>query len=347
MDLVLLWVETGGAGEASRAEGSAQAVDLPARLTVAQQSALTGAAGDRMDEVRIPNQATYSPVALTDLFIMAPLASRILLGATVPGRILQAVAFGAYAGSALSDWMARQNARRIDFAEVFGQDLSNLEPMTEEARRGEVRELGVELNEIYTPVEMTREEIAIQVNEYLTDYIASVTGQRVETSSEVRSFSIAKMIFPFALGACDILSGDVTIFRDAGIFEPHIICHEFCHRKGYIKELEAQALAYLALSKSENPVLRQSALAEQLHRDLRVLAGEKLGRYHDMVDELDLREELVEEFHRIRPEPSAYEKGVWAVMKPLYEERMKMTGQNGLSDYDAGFTDFVYSQRGA
>jgi hypothetical protein len=34
-------------------------------------------------------------------------------------------------------------------------------------------------------------------------------------------------------------------------------------------------------------------------------------------------------------------------MKPLYEERMKMTGQNGLSDYDAGFTDFVYSQRGA
>jgi hypothetical protein len=300
-----------------------------------------------MDEVRIPNQATYSPVALTDLFIMAPLASRVLLGATVPGRILQAVALGAYAGSALSDWLSRQSARRIDFAEVFGEDLSDLEPMTDEARHEEVQELVAELNAIYTPIDMSREEIAVEVNEHLTDYIASVTGQRVETSSEVRSFSIAKMIFPFALGACDILSGDVTIFRDAGIFEPHIICHEFCHRKGYIKELEAQALAFLSLSKSENPMLRQSALAEQMHRNLRVLASDDLTRYHQMIDELDLREELAEEFHRIRPEPSAYEKSVWTIMKPIYEERMRMTGQNGLSDYDAGFTDFIYSQRGA
>jgi hypothetical protein len=57
-----------------------------------------------------------------------------------------------------------------------------------------------------------------------------------------------------------------------------------------------------------------------------------------------MEESLAKEFHEIRPEPSAYEKGVWAVMKPIYEERMKMTGQNGLSDYDKGFTDFIFSQ---
>jgi uncharacterized protein DUF3810 len=297
-----------------------------------------------MEDVRIPNQATYSPIALTDLFLIAPLASRLLLGATVPGRVLQAVALGAYAGSALSDWWSRQDARQIDFGEVFGEDLRNLTAMDDVAREGDITSLAAELSSIHSPITMTREEVAEEVNELLTEYIASVTGQRVETSSEFRTFSISKLVFPFALGACDILSGDVTLFREAGIFEPHIICHEFCHRKGYIKELEAQALAYLSLMRSDNDQLKQSAVAERLHRNLRVLADGDLSRYHEMVDELEMEESLAKEFHEIRPEPSAYEKGVWAVMKPIYEERMKMTGQNGLSDYDKGFTDFIFSQ---
>ena len=60
-----------------------------------------------MDEIRIPNQATYSPIALTDVAIAAPLVSRLLLGATLPGRVLQAAALGAYVGSAITDWLAR------------------------------------------------------------------------------------------------------------------------------------------------------------------------------------------------------------------------------------------------
>jgi Protein of unknown function (DUF3810) len=299
-----------------------------------------------MEDVRIPNQATYSPIALTDLFLVAPLASRLLLGATVPGRVIQAVALGAYAGSALSDWWSRLDAKQIDFGEVFGADLRNLEEMDDDARRADAASLAAELNAIHTPITMTREEVAEEVNELLTDYIASITGQRVETSSEFRTFSISKLVFPFALGACDVLSGDVTLFREAGIFEPHIICHEFCHRKGYIKELEAQALAYFSLMRSEDDRLKQSALAERLHRNLRVLADGDLSAYHELVDELGLDEGLAVEFHGIRPEPSAYEKGVWAVMKPIYEERMRMTGQNGLSDYDRGFTDFIFSQEG-
>ncbi len=297
-----------------------------------------------MDRVEIPNQATYSPLALTDVFMLAPLASRVLLGATVPGRIIQALALGAYTGSVLSDWISRRDARPIDFGEVFGQDLSDLEPMADEDRQAEVEELVQKLNDNYEPVKMSREELAVLANERLTDYIASITGQRVETSAEVRSFAISKLIFPFALGACDILSGDVTIFRDAGIFEPHIIAHEFCHRKGYYKELQAQALAYLALSTAEENILVQSAHSERVHRNLRVLAGGDLDRYHELVDESGLREELARDFHDIRPKPSMYEQGMWTIMKPLMEERMKMTGQNGLADYDAGFTDFIHSQ---
>jgi hypothetical protein len=38
-----------------------------------------------------------------------------------------------------------------------------------------------------------------------------------------------------------------------------------------------------------------------------------------------------------------YESSVSVVMKRLYDERMKVTGQNGLSDYDVGFTNFLWT----
>src|SRR5690606_10583805 len=127
-----------------------------------------------------------------------------------------------------------------------------------------------------------RAELATVVDEHLTSYVAGITGQRVETSAEVRSFGLVQGIFPFALGACDFLSGDIAIFRDTGVFEPHVIAHEFCHRKGYYKELEAQALAYLALVSSGDPLLVQSALCERLHRQIRVLSNEDEGRFQEI-----------------------------------------------------------------
>ena len=89
-------------------------------------------------------------------------------------------------------------------------------------------------------------------------------------ATAVRDFALARLVFPFALGACDLLSGDVAIFRDVGVLEPHVIAHEFSHRKGYWRELEAQALAYLALTASGEAVLIQSALCERLHLDTAV-----------------------------------------------------------------------------
>ena len=68
-----------------------------------------------MDEIHIPNDATYAPFSLTDVIATAPLASRLLLGATLPGRVLSAAAFGMYAGSALKDWYHRLDVTWIDF----------------------------------------------------------------------------------------------------------------------------------------------------------------------------------------------------------------------------------------
>jgi hypothetical protein len=296
-----------------------------------------------MQELRIPNDATYAPFSLTDVIATAPLASRILLGATLPGRILSAAALGVYAGSAVKDWVSRRDMVWVDFQTEFGADVRTLEGMPDEARRDEVSRLAERLDRDFTADRIPRKELAVRVNGHLTEYMADITGQRVHTSSEVRDFTLARLVFPFAMGVCDVVSGDVALFRDTGIFEPHIICHEFVHRKGYWKELHAQALSYLALVSSGDPVLVQSALAERLHRQLKVLAGEDHGAYHDLVDELGVRAELEEELHALRPAPGAYESSVAMVMKKLYDERLKLTGQNGLSDYDVGFTNFLWT----
>ena len=296
-----------------------------------------------MDEIRIPNDATYAPFSLTDVIATAPLASRLLLGATLPGRVLSAAALGLYAGSAVKDWISRREMRWIDFQKEFGADVKTLSEMPESARRDEVEKLAARLDEAYTTERIPRDELAVAVNEHLTEYMAGITGQRVYTSSEVRDFTLAKLVFPFAMGVCDIISGDVALFRDTGIFEPHIICHEFVHRKGYWKELHAQALSYLSLMSSGDPVMIQAALAERLHRQLKAIAGEDHQEYHDLVDSLEMREELADEFHTLRPDPGVYESSVSLVMKKVYDERLKLTGQNGLSDYDIGFTNFLWT----
>ncbi len=296
-----------------------------------------------MDEIRIPNDATYAPVSLTDVIAAAPLVSGLLLGATLPGQILSAAALGVYAGSAVKDWAGRWDMRWIDFQAEFGADVRTLEPMPEPERRGEIERLARLLDEAYTGERRPRAELARTVNDHLTEYVASITGQRVHTSSVVRDFTLARLMFPFAAGVCDVISGDVAVFRDLGVFTPHVLCHEFVHRKGYWKELHAQVLSYLALMSSGDPLLVQAARAERLHRQLEVLAAEDAGAYHDLVAGLALRDELASELHAMRPEPGTYESAVSAVLKSLYDERLKLTGQNGISDYDVGFTNFLWT----
>lgn len=296
-----------------------------------------------MERIEIPGHATYSPIALSDLLVAAPLASRLLLGATFPGSVVSMAALGLYAGSSALDWSARMGIRPIDFLGEFDADVSALEKMPLEARHAEIRELAEALDEGWTPLRPPRDEVARAVNQRLTDYIAAITGQEVVTSSALRNFNLGKLLFPFALGTCDIISGDVAIFRDTGLFEAHVIAHEFCHRKGYWKELHAQVLSYLALRSSKEPVFVQAARAERMHRQLRVLSGDDGLIFEKLVDGTKMRPELKAAFLALRPPPGTYESAVSVVMKRLYDQRMKLTGQNGLSDYDEGFTDFLWT----
>jgi hypothetical protein len=297
-----------------------------------------------METVRIPNDATYSPISLTDLAFAAPILSRLVLGATLPGVIVQTAALTVYAGSALQDWLGRLGVRRIDFFAEFGADVHHMEEMPRAVREAEVRMLADRLNDGYTTVERPPlEELARIVDHHLTDYIAGITGQRVVTSTEIRTFSLVGLMFPFALGAADVLSGDVSIFYDAGVIQPHVVAHEFTHRKGYWRELDAQTLAYLSMAASGDPLLVQSALAERLHRNLRALSGDDEAAYLATITSLGLRSELEEEFKRFRPAIEPWAQPISDAMRSLYDVRMRLTGQNGLSDYDVGFTNFLYT----
>ena len=296
-----------------------------------------------MERIEIPNQATYSPIALSDLLLVAPLAARLMFRSTVPGMVIQAATFGAYAGSALRDWAARRDMRRIDFMEEFGADVQSLLSTPEAVRETEVRTLVERLNDQYVTPEMSLDEVAPEANRHLTRFMASVTGQVVETSSEIRRFSVAGLLMPMAYGACDIISGDIAIFKELGLLQAHVVTHEMVHRKGYWKEIHAQVLSYFALMSSEEPEFVQSALAERLHRQLQVLSNDDGEAFHARVDELGLRDELAEEFHKFQPKLPAPQAGLAKGMRTLYDERMKITGQNGLSDYWTGFTDFLYT----
>jgi len=132
-----------------------------------------------MDEIHIPNDATYAPFSLTDVIATAPLASRLILGATLPGRVLSAAALGVYAGSAARDWVKRLDMRWVDFQREFGADVRTLREMPEEERREEVRALASQLERDFTAERIPRARLAREVNRGLTEYIASLTGQKV------------------------------------------------------------------------------------------------------------------------------------------------------------------------
>jgi hypothetical protein len=90
-------------------------------------------------------------------------------------------------------------------------------------------------------------------------------------------------------------------------------------------------------------VLRQSALLERLHRNLRVLAGDDRGAFDRLVTRAPLRPELQALLMKLRAPLTGVERQIEGAMRTLYHLRMRATGQTGISDYDLGFTNFLYT----
>ena len=216
---------------------------------------------------------------------------RLVAGASPVGKLVQAAVLGMYVRSALRDWRDRQAIHRLDFVREFGADVNRLLPMPRQAYVAGTAPRRACQRRIHPVAALSPRDVD-RVDRHLTSYIASITGQRVRTSVEVRGFALARLVLPSALGVCDVLSGDVAIFKDTGLFEPHVIAHEFAHRKGYWKELHAQVLAYMALSTCADRVLIQAARCERVYRSLRVLANEDAAAFRSLVEGSGLRAEV-------------------------------------------------------
>jgi len=301
-----------------------------------------------IEEILVPNFISKIPIPILDSAVVITIASIITkkYGLDNVSDYLQyatGLFMGSYFFSALLDATQRTKVKKIDFKEVYGKDLKNLKSMKLEDREGKIKELTEKLNDEYVPQNYKRKELAEIVNEELTNYISGITKQRIITSPKVRSFGISKLIYPFAAGGCDILGCEVYIFKKLGVFEPYIIGHEFAHRKRYMKELEAQVITYYSFMSSNNPVLVQSANCEELNGHFVVLSDWNRYVKTDIVENSGLRPELKKDFMIRRGKPGLYENIVSKIMLPLYNLGMKLSGQNGLHDYDEGFTNFINS----
>ena len=78
--------------------------------------------------------------------------------------------------------------------------------MTFDQRQDEIRALCGLLDDGYVGTRRSLDDTASEVNRLLTRYIATITNQELITSSAVRRFTLARVVFPFALGACDAVS---------------------------------------------------------------------------------------------------------------------------------------------
>ena len=74
-----------------------------------------------------------------------------------------------------------------------------------------------------------------------------------------------------------------------------------------------------------------------------MLAGKESGAFERLAATAALRPELGTVLADLRPPATAVGRQVEAGMRQVYDTRMRMTGQAGVSDYDVGFTNYLYT----
>jgi hypothetical protein len=236
----------------------------------------------------------------------------------------------------------KEKIRPFDFQRQFGLDpYCNFEHMSKEERQTEISRIVEILNDNFVPYCYTRKEVARKINLGLTDYIEGNTGQRISTSSFVKSFSLLSLIFPQCVGGSSSITGEVTCRNGLGVLEPAAMGHELVHRKGYLKELEANIISYFYLVSSGDPSLVQSGESVRLLTNLCLSEG----KYRDKLEKSGLRGELKREFLRIAPPLKIYQRLAGKAFEKFYGVKMRLTGQRGLDDYSTYFTDYLHLVR--
>ena len=212
--------------------------------------------------------------------------------------------------------------------------------MPKDQRVKEAETLIEKLNDEFVEQSYSNNELGKRVDEVVTSYIAALTGQRIETSSRIRKTGVIPYLLPIAEGFTDPFGGEVWVPNKKKVRRPHIVAHEFCHRKGYRQELEVQILAYFALRTSEDPIFRQAAYAERLYRTLDSLSQSEQS---SVLEQHPVREELKEDICDT-PKLNPLQLAVLIPFSGLYLLKMKKTNQTGgFKDYGEGLINFIHT----
>ena len=296
------------------------------------------------DEIWIANRATYWPVAPIDLVVGAPLVVRALLGVTPLGRVVQGAVLGAYLANAVRDWHNRRGIRKIDFRREFGADLHHLVPMPREVREAEVRILAERLNDEFIPQRRPRRELAVEVDRHLTRYIASITGQRVRHERRGARLRPLEARVPVRARG---LRRAVGRRRDLQGHRPPRAA-----RRSRTSSATARATGR-SCTRRCSPISRWSPPGSPSCGRPRGSSASiatcacwrasESGAFERLAATAALRPELGTVLGALRPPATAVGRTVEAGMRQVYDTRMRMTGQAGISDYDVGFTNFLYT----
>ncbi|MBE6891663.1 MAG: DUF3810 domain-containing protein [Ruminococcaceae bacterium] len=186
------------------------------------------------------------------------------------------------------------NYHRLTFTEVAGFELKESSTnelyelclsLTDEVNslRGEIPENpdGVSYSSLSTDelAEKCRKAYDTLESEYPT-LISGYSDTKPVHFSDIMSYSgITGVFFPFTYEAnVNVAAPEYSI--------PATMCHELTHLRGYMREDEANFIAYLACKNSEEPFIRYSGYMLALTHSLNRLYGDSSEKYYTVYDKL-------------------------------------------------------------
>lgn len=219
-----------------------------------------------------------------------------------------------------------------------------------DTRMKKIDELCLMISDDYTEKKYSMKEEAKIAGKTLDEIIYKIEGVRIKTSNVVKNSYVTKYIMPHALGGCNLISGEIEIFRQLPYMSFSISAHELAHRKTYINENEAEVLAHLTGFATKNPVFIQSSRVSRLRREYQTLfqthfqkpkEEELLDFFHDLKLPQKLKNWMVD---TEVSKPGVVMRGVMKGQLAMYKVIMRILGQKeGLRRYTEIFTADLYA----
>lgn len=325
----------------------------------------------------VPNLITYLPFSSGDLLFGGLLAlwSSDLLGLglrVLPENeaitaIQQGLHYASYystklvnytflgmIGSGIIDGVSKP-PKELHTKEIVEKLSCQRQKVDKETRMKKIDELCLMISDDYTEQKYSMKEESKIAGEALDDIIYKIEGVRIKTSNVVKNSYITKYIMPHALGGCNMISGEIEIFRQLPYISFSIVAHELAHRKTYMNENEAEVLAHLTGLMTKDPVFIQSSRVSRFRREYQTLFDKENMKEEDK----EVRKERVMDFFNdlklpqkmkdwmVDLEFKKYNIVVRGMMKgqlALYKVMMKIFGQKeGLKRYTEVFTEDLYA----